>query len=91
MEITSEAVARVIKKLKRKKASDREGWKNEMLLGGGAELQNQLKIMLNQIAKGEDIPEAWKKFRIKSIHKKRSKLKMDNRRGIFITNIISKV
>ena len=38
-----------------------------------------------------ETPEEWNKMKIKCIHKKGPKKKMENKRGLFITNIVSKV
>ena len=40
---------------------------------------------------GQNIPKQWKEMTIKSSHKKGSKLLMENRRGLFLTNILSKL
>ena len=47
--------------------------------------------MFNQILEGQNIPNQWKEMAMKSIHKKGSKLLMENRRGLFFTNILSKL
>uniref|UniRef100_A0A7M5VCA9 Reverse transcriptase domain-containing protein n=1 Tax=Clytia hemisphaerica TaxID=252671 RepID=A0A7M5VCA9_9CNID len=91
MEITTMTINRIIEKLKKRKAPDREQWRNEMLIGGGTEIEEHLRIIFNQISNGEEIPQAWQQVKIKSIHKKGSTLEMNNRRGIFITNVVSKV
>ena len=47
--------------------------------------------MFNRINDENRIPEKWKQMKMKSIHKKGSNLLMGNKRGLFITNVISKV
>ena len=47
--------------------------------------------MINQIEEEVDSPEEWKKIKILSHHKKGNKMDLDNRRGIFITNNVSKI
>ena len=47
--------------------------------------------MFRDISLTQQIPNKLKTMRIKSIHKKGSKLLMDNKIGIFLTNILSKV
>ena len=91
MKITKEGISRVIKSLKRKKAPDRDNWRNEMLMEGGEILEQHLLEIFNQVANKGEIPSAWERVKIKSIHKKGSVLEMDNRRGLFVTNVISKV
>ena len=90
--ITQEEIKKVVNKLKRKKAPDREGWKNETVINGGKEMIESLYMMFNEIMKTGAIPIQWEKMKIKSIYKnKGSEKEMKNRRGIFITNIISKI
>ena len=80
-----------VKQLKRRKAGDRDGWQNEMILEGGTEMNYSILHMFNQILEDQKIPSQWKEMTIKSIHKKGSKLLMENRRGLFLTNILSKL
>ena len=37
-------------------------------------MEQQIKIILEEIANGEEIPTAWGKVKIKSIHKKKAQL-----------------
>ncbi|MCH2406114.1 MAG: hypothetical protein MK200_07980 [Nitrosopumilus sp.] len=89
-QVDSETIMTTIKKLKRKKAKDRHDWCNEMILEGGVEIVESLKKMVNGILKEEEIPTEWQKMMIVSINKKGGKETMDNKRGIFLTNIVSK-
>ena len=91
LEITKDLVEIAIKKLKRKKAADEEKLTNEMILEGGDEMVNSITYMFRKISVTQQIPNQWKTMRIKSIHKKGSKLLMDNKRGLFLTNILSKL
>ena len=91
LEITKDLVEIAIKNLKRKKAADEEKWTNEMIVEGGDEMVNSITYMFREISVTQQIPNQWKTMRIKSIHKKGSKLLMDNKRGLFLTNIISKL
>ena len=91
MQIEQKTVVRVIKKLKRKKAGDDEGWTNEMIKEGGKEMIKSITHMFNRISREEILPKQWTQMKIKSIHKKGSKVKMENRRGLFLTNVLSKV
>ena len=52
---------------------------------------NSITYMFREISVTQQIPNQWKTMRIKSIHKKGSKLLMDNKIGIFLTNILSKL
>lgn len=91
MEISEEDVRKSIKKLKKKKAGDRDGWRNEMIIEGGEEMVKSLCKIFKEIARTGETPERWEKIKIRSIHKKGSTTEMNNRRGIFLTNIVSKV
>ena len=91
LEITKDLLEIAIKKLKRKKAADEVKWTNEMILEGGDEMVNSITYMFSEISVTQQIPNHWKTMRIKSIHKKGSKLLMDNKRGLFLTNILSKL
>ncbi|XP_066916108.1 uncharacterized protein [Clytia hemisphaerica] len=62
-----------------------------MLMKGREIFEQQLVEIFNQVANEGQIPSAWGRVKIKSIHKKGSILQMDNRRGLFVTNVISKV
>ena len=50
-----------------------------------------LKKIFNQVDKQKLIPEEWEKMEIKTVHKKGDKTLMSNKRGLFLTNNISKV
>ena len=62
-----------------------------MILEGGDEMVNTITYMCKEISVTQQIPNQWKTMRIKSIHKKISKLLMDNNRGLILTNILSKL
>ena len=63
-----------------------------MILEGGDEMVNSITYyMFREISVTQQIPNQWKTMRIKSIHKKGSKLLMDNKRGLFLTNILNKL
>ena len=90
--ITEEELRRATRKLKKKKASDIGGMKGEYIIYAGDDLIKSLLILLNGIIKTGEIPEKWKRMKIKSIYKRKgSRNEMKNQRGIFITNIVSKV
>jgi len=77
--------------LKKKKAQDQQGWRNEYIIEAGKDLEKSIKAMLNEILKTNLIPEEWNSIKIKSIFKnKGSKNDITNRRGLFITNVLSK-
>ena len=91
LEITKDLVEIAINKLKWKKSADEEKWTHEMILEGGDEMVNSITYMFREISVTQQIPNQWKLMRIKSIHKKRSKLLMNNKRGLFLTNLLSKL
>ena len=51
----------------------------------------RITYMFREISVTQQILNQWKTMRIKSIHKKGSKLLMDNTGGLFLTNILSKL
>ena len=90
--LKKEDIKKNIKKLKNKNTCDAQGWCNKMLKNGGSDIEDSLEIILNEIEEDEIIPNEWAELIIKSIYKgKGNILDMENRRGIFITNIISKL
>ena len=89
---TMDELDTVCKELKKKKAPDKEGWRYEMVMNAGEDLKNSLLIILNKLAKNKCVPEEWNQMVIKSISKGKGDIRlMDNRRGLFLTNIISKI
>ena len=91
MKIKEVEVEKIIKTLKKKKAGDQSGWRNEMIIEGGEEMKKCLTKLFNQILQEQRIPVQWEQMSIKTIHKKGSKLEMSNKRGIFLTNVLSKL
>ena len=92
LDVKIEEVEQTIKKLKLKKALDEEGWRNEMIKMGGREMVISIWMMFNKIFKDGIIPEQWEAMKIKSIYKnKGSKKEVTNRRGIFLTSVLSKL
>ena len=84
---TSDDIEKGIKKLKRNKAADMEGWRNELIIEGGKEMKKRILKMFNEITKSSKIPMEWQQLKIKSIYKnKGSRQELTNRRGIFITS-----
>ena len=90
-EITSEEYEMMKKKLKKKKAPDEEGWRYEWILHAGKEMEESIKLMLNEVVKEKMQPDQWRNMRIKSITKKAIKrMEMNYKRGLFLTNVLSK-
>ena len=66
--------------------------KNEYLIYGGDDITKTLKHIFNELMRKGTVPKRWKQMKIKSIYKNRGeRTKMKNQRGIFLTNIVSKV
>ena len=84
-------VREAIGNLKKKKAKDIQGWRNEIVIEGGEEMVISIKKMCNEIITKEELPIDWEEMIINSIHKKGSIFDMNNKRGLFLTNILSKV
>ena len=92
MKVRTDDIENEIKKLKNKKAGDKEGWTNEMLKNGGEEMERSIGKMFQKIHDAGTVPKQWDEMQIKSLYKnKGSRSEMKNRRGIFLTNIISKL
>ena len=86
-----EEVEAVVKKLDPKKAKDTETWKNNIIKAGGDEMIRSLTKITNQVDKQKVIPNEWENMEIKSIHKTGMKYRMENKRGLFLTNNVSKI
>jgi hypothetical protein len=56
----------ILKKLKTKKAEDFDGWKNELLISGGEEMEASLVLMCNKISENLTTPEQWNTVIVKS-------------------------
>ena len=83
--IENEEIEKAIRKLKRNKAADIQGFRNEYVIYGGEEVKQTLLELLNEILQQQMIPNRWKGMRIKSIYKnKGDKRQMKNQR-VFIT------
>ena len=88
---TKEEIQTASKRLKRKKCKDKSGWNNEMVLETGDEMLECLLEMINKMERDREVPVDWNEVKIKTIGKKGSILSMDNKRGLFITDILSKL
>ena len=84
-------IEQVVNKLNEKKARDAGTWSNLEIKAGGPEMIESLHRMITKMDAELDIAEEWEKMEIKSIHKKGQRTKMPNKRGLFLTNNISKV
>ena len=84
-----EMMEKIVSGLKKGKARDSEDWNNEMIINGGNEMVRSLVLMADEVKEKLEIPKQWQSM--KSAHKKEVKEKLTNKRGLFLTNIISKV
>ena len=91
MKTEKEEIKSAIKTLKTRKARDRSDWQNELVMFGGEEMIKSLEKILNMVSKKQQIPKKWETMRIKSIFKDARIKQVDKTRGLFITNIISKI
>ena len=88
---STEMIKEVVKKLDVKKAKDTQNWSNEMVVRGGNEMIKSLKRIFDTIDNTMEVPADWNRMAIRTKDKKGSKLIMSNKRGLFLTNIVSKV
>ncbi len=88
---TMSEIEEAIKELKKKKCKDEWGWNNEIVIEGGNEMKKSLLKLFNRMEVERVAPQMWSNVMIKSAHKKGSVLELDNKRGLFITEIVSKV
>ena len=89
--ITDEEYDTMKKQLKKKKAPDLEGWRYEWIENAGEDLEKSIKCMMNETLDSKKPPREWKGMRIKVLTKdKKKKMEMEYKRGLFLTNIVSK-
>ena len=89
--ITEEMVQKEVMKLKKNKARDRLGWKNEWIKEGGKEMIRSLTTIYNRIEEENMIPEQWNYTTVKSVNKNGLSQLSESQRGLFLANIISKL
>ena len=78
-------------KLKRGKAGGRTGILPELLLHGGAELQDRLLLLMEDVWKRGKVVKDWQDAEIVPIPKKGDLRKCDNWRGISLLDVVGKV
>ena len=88
---TREEICVAIDELKRKKCKDRTGWNNEIVLETGEDMIDSLLAMMNRMEMERWTPKQWSEMKVKVISKQGSVLLMDNKRGLFITDMLSKI
>ena len=86
---TIEEVEEVIKELKKKKAVDECGWRNEHMIHGGREMCSALSKIFTMVDAQKKPPKQWEKMKIKSLFKDTTN-RINNTRGLFLTSVVSK-
>ena len=89
--IGTDIVKKAIRKTKSNRAPDRSKWKAEWIKKGREEMEKSLSKLFNRIEEERQVPRQWDQILIRSLHKKGPKEDLGNQRGIFLTNIISKI
>ena len=88
---TKEEIEVAMKKLDPKKAKDAKDWKNDVIKEGGNEMAESLVKIMNKVDQQKLIPQEWQIMEIKAIPKTGIQSQMGNKRGLFLTNNVSKV
>ena len=89
---STNTVKKAINQIKNKNSSDSKGLSNVILKRGGEDMVSSIGVLFTEIDNQDCSPEQWEDIIVKSIYKgKKSKKEMENRRGIFLTNTISKL
>ena len=86
-----EEVKQVVNKLNERKARDSQTWSNADIKNGGNEMVESLQRIFQKMDNELDITDEWEEMDIIALHKKGLRRKMDNKRGIFLTNNIGKI
>ena len=84
-------VIKAIKLMRNKRSGNRQGWRAEWIKNVGDEMTNSLVKLFNGMEIKNTIPHQWNQLFIRSLHKKGLNENRNNQRGIFLTNIVSKV
>ena len=90
-EINEEECNRAIRGMKRGKAVGEDRIANELITQGGAQLWGAIAKVFEQIRQEEWIPPDWKGERVTLLHKGKSRLSLDNYRGIAIGSNMCKI
>ena len=89
---TEDEYSQAKRELKNGKAPDLQGWRYEFIKHGGEDLEVSTLHMINELVTNFLIPLEWLEMIIKSIGKKKGDTRsMDSKRGLFLTNILSKM
>ena len=90
--ITEKEIETQINKLKNKMTMDKQGISNVIIKNAGKDFKKSIKCIFNEIKNEKEQPDQWKEMIVNSIYKKKGDMKdLENRRGLFITNNVSKL
>ena len=89
-EVTDDECSKAIRALKPGKAVGDDKVTNEMLKEGGGALWKAITFIMEAIRQQEWIPEAWRVERVTLLHKGKSRMMLDNYRGIAIGSNLGK-
>ena len=89
--INEKLVKEALNSVKLRKAADSREWRGEWLKWGGMDMITSLTNMFIMMEQQKTIPEQWKEVIIQSIQKKKGSTLQETERGIFLTNVVSKV
>ena len=90
--ITQKDVEQHIKRLKNKTTVDKQGTNNIIIKNGGKDLVESLTKIFIEIDNLKVQPNQWMEMIVNSVYKNKGDRKdLENRRGLFITNSISKL
>ena len=83
IKIEREELDVIRRKLKKKKATDLQGWRYEYTKYRGEDLINSMIAMMNEVMMSRTIPKEWRDVKIKSTYKKKgNKQHLTNQRGL---------
>lgn len=89
--ITHEEITNCISSMAQGKAAGEDGIVIEMLKASAIRTVPYLHLLFNQVLDSGHYPENWSKAMLCPIHKKGSKLNVDNYRGISLLSVVSKL
>ena len=89
-EITEAEYAEMKASLKKRKAPDLQGWTYELVINAGKDLEKSIRKMKNTLIRHQIVPEQWEDMKIRTVDKGKGWLEMKEKRGLFMTNILSK-
>ena len=89
-EVTKKEYEEMKSKLKNRKAPDTQGWTYELIKNAGTDLDKSILTAINCLLNEFEVVSEWNEMMIKAVDKTKGWLEMKQKRGLFMTNIISK-